>query len=291
MISHTYLLWILMSYGYSLKFIRLIKAIYKAFSLVQINGYIAGPFPAQCSIRQGCPLSMLLFTVALNPLIYSLHRHFITIRIGHWSKKIAEVAYTDLMIFVTAEAGIPKIKGLMSTHERATEARLNTSKSEALAIGSWYTLASVPHISYHQEVTILGFRFTSMVARSGHLTWAAGEVQALATGTCCRDPCLEQRIQYMHNLGSNLSLTDTCVAAVIFCSRPHVLAFLPTIPPIHFLLPPNQSVAADSKLLLRFQANFAIPISCRRATESVISFLKPRKANFAIPNQWVQLVN
>jgi len=41
-ISHTYLLWILMSYGYSLKFIRLIKAIYdKAFSLVQINGYLS----------------------------------------------------------------------------------------------------------------------------------------------------------------------------------------------------------------------------------------------------------
>jgi hypothetical protein len=54
-------------------------------------------------------------------------------------------------------------------------------------------------------------------------------------------------------------------AAIDFCSRPHVLAFLPTIPPIHFLLPPYQSVAADSEVILRFQANFAIPISCRRA--------------------------
>jgi len=182
-----------MSYGYSLKFIRLIKAIYgKVFSLVQINGHIAGPFPAQCSMRQGFPLSFLLFDVALNPSICSLDRHFTTIQIGHWSKKIVEVADTDLMIFVMAEADSPKIKELISTHERATGARLNTSKSEALSVVSWYILASVLYIPYHQEVTILGFSFTSTVARSGHLTWAAGKVQALATDTCCQDPCLEK---------------------------------------------------------------------------------------------------
>jgi hypothetical protein len=139
-----------MSYGYSLKFIRLIKAIYdKAFSLVQINGYIAGPFPAQCSMRQGFSLYLLLFAVALNPSICPLDRNFTTIQIGHWSKKIVEVADTDLMIFVMTEAGSPKIKELISTHERATGARLNTSKSEVLSIVSWYTLASVLYIPYH----------------------------------------------------------------------------------------------------------------------------------------------
>jgi hypothetical protein len=100
----------LMSYGYSLKFIRFIKAIYdKASSLVQINGYIAGPFPAQCSMRQGFPLSLLLFAVALNPSICSLDRHFTTIEIGHWLKKIVEVADTDI-IFVMAEAVSPKLR-------------------------------------------------------------------------------------------------------------------------------------------------------------------------------------
>jgi hypothetical protein len=61
-----------------------------------------------------------------------------------------------------------------------------------LSVVSWYTLASVLYILYHQEVTILGSSFTSTLARLGHLTWAAGKVQALATDTCCQDPCLEK---------------------------------------------------------------------------------------------------
>jgi hypothetical protein len=124
--------------------------------------------------------------------------NYTTIQIGHCSKKIAEMAYTDFKIFETVEAGILKIKELISTHERTTGARLNTRKSECLAVGLWYTSANILHIPHHQEVTILGFSFTCAVAQSGHLTWAAGKVQDLAIDTCCRDPFLEARIQYMH---------------------------------------------------------------------------------------------
>jgi hypothetical protein len=41
-----------------MKFITLIQAMYdKAFSSVQIKSYVAGPFPLQRSVRQGCPVS------------------------------------------------------------------------------------------------------------------------------------------------------------------------------------------------------------------------------------------
>jgi len=41
----------------------------KTFSSVQINGYVAGPFRIKCSVRQGCPISTLLFTFFTNPLM------------------------------------------------------------------------------------------------------------------------------------------------------------------------------------------------------------------------------
>ena len=83
-ILHTYLLWMLKSYGYSMKFIKLIQGMYdKAFSLVQINGYIAGLFPIQYSVTQGCSMSMLLFILVLNLLICLLKQHFTSIRTGH----------------------------------------------------------------------------------------------------------------------------------------------------------------------------------------------------------------
>jgi hypothetical protein len=50
-ISHTYLFQMTKNYDYSMKIIPIMQAIYdKAFSSVQINGYVAGPFPVECSV-------------------------------------------------------------------------------------------------------------------------------------------------------------------------------------------------------------------------------------------------
>jgi hypothetical protein len=63
-------------YGYSMKFITLIQAMYDtAFFSVQINGYVAGPLPIQCSLRQDCLMSMQIFALGSNPLISLLERH------------------------------------------------------------------------------------------------------------------------------------------------------------------------------------------------------------------------
>jgi hypothetical protein len=49
--SHNYLFRITKNYDYSIKIIPPMQAIYdKPFSWVQIKGYVAGPFPIQCSV-------------------------------------------------------------------------------------------------------------------------------------------------------------------------------------------------------------------------------------------------
>jgi len=76
-----------------MKFITLIQTIYdKGFSSAQINSDFAEPFPIQCSVRQGCPMSLILFSLVLNPLMYLLERHLTGIRIGHRTKKTAVVS-------------------------------------------------------------------------------------------------------------------------------------------------------------------------------------------------------
>jgi hypothetical protein len=45
-----------------------------ATSMVQVNGHMSVPFPIQCSVRQGCPLSMILFALCINPLIPRLEQ-------------------------------------------------------------------------------------------------------------------------------------------------------------------------------------------------------------------------
>jgi hypothetical protein len=55
----------------------------------------------------------------------------------------------------------------------------------------------IPHCP---EITILGFSFTSNVARSGNVTWSkvTGKVNALASEVYGTDLCLTQRSQYVN---------------------------------------------------------------------------------------------
>jgi len=83
------------------------------------------------------------------------------------------VAYAnDFTIFMTAPANIQIIGDLPLTYKRATDARFNIRKSKAMAAGSRDTSMNMLDIPYYQEITVLGCRFTSIVAHSGNVTWS-----------------------------------------------------------------------------------------------------------------------
>jgi hypothetical protein len=63
-ISHDYLIAILREHGFSEHFRRRIQNIYSnESSAVQINGFRSKPIPIKSSVRQGCPISMLLYAI------------------------------------------------------------------------------------------------------------------------------------------------------------------------------------------------------------------------------------
>jgi hypothetical protein len=66
-----------------------------------------------------------------------------------------------------------------------------------MAVGSWGTSINILDIPYCPEITILNFRFTSTVARSGNVTWSrvTGKVKALARDVYGRHLCLTQRVR------------------------------------------------------------------------------------------------
>jgi hypothetical protein len=69
-IAHSYPFEILESYEFSKSFQQRIKRMYSnASSSVQVNGHVSNQLPMNYSILQGCPLSMLPFTMCLNPLL------------------------------------------------------------------------------------------------------------------------------------------------------------------------------------------------------------------------------
>ena len=89
---------------------RMLKSYDQVLSSVQINGYVAGHVPTRCSVRKGCPKSMLLFALVLSPLLCLLERNLTGIRIRHRTTKTTVVAYAD---YVTVPEDIQVIGYLL----------------------------------------------------------------------------------------------------------------------------------------------------------------------------------
>lgn len=69
-IDHEYLYLVLEHMQITPTIIKVIRQLYSnAQSKIQINGYFTQSIPLQSAVRQGCPLSMILFSVAIEPLI------------------------------------------------------------------------------------------------------------------------------------------------------------------------------------------------------------------------------
>ena len=198
-ISHDYLFTILKSYGFSDQMQNRIRKLYANLtSAVKINGHVSQQIPINCSIRQGCPLSMQLYAICLDPLLQALDAIMTGSRTGRSQVKTAVIAYADdVTLLITDPQDIPKIKAIIRTYETASGARINYEKSKALVISTWRTETDVMNIPYVQDVKILGIHFTPTIQQTVHKNWAIAtcRIRGLAQAAYYRDLCMDKRIR------------------------------------------------------------------------------------------------
>jgi len=133
-----------------------------ASSEVQVNGFSSNGFPINCSIRQGCPLSMMLYAICINPLLHKLEEALNGVRIRRRSPGTAAIAYADdVTVLLTAQDEDQTLQEILRIFEEATGAKINMDKSKALAIVGWDTSQEIMNITYQEELRILGFQFTN----------------------------------------------------------------------------------------------------------------------------------
>jgi hypothetical protein len=95
-IAHTYLYSVLECYGFCGCMIGNIRKLYDSATFVAlINGNLSQPVKIKSSIRQGCPMSMLLFALCLDPLIRKITEAISGCRPTSHRIKLAVVAYAD----------------------------------------------------------------------------------------------------------------------------------------------------------------------------------------------------
>ena len=68
-ISHDYIWKVLQAYGFGPQFQQLLKLLYKDITAeVIVHGHFTQSFPIKSGVRQGCPLSPLLYVLCVEPL-------------------------------------------------------------------------------------------------------------------------------------------------------------------------------------------------------------------------------
>ena len=81
--SHSFLFMTLKEYGISEQFCKRLQKTYtNATSTLTKNGHTSKPIKIKSGVRYGCPLSMLLFALCINPLLTNLENKLYGIQLG-----------------------------------------------------------------------------------------------------------------------------------------------------------------------------------------------------------------
>lgn len=118
-------------------FIATLQNVYNnSSSQILSNGYISSPFPIQNGTQQGCPLSPLLFALALEPLAILLRtaETFRGIHIGHQEINLSMFADDILLFIAHPEELLDKILEILDQF-RFADFRVNYSKSNLMPLG------------------------------------------------------------------------------------------------------------------------------------------------------------
>ncbi|KAI4885436.1 hypothetical protein NFI96_003951 [Prochilodus magdalenae] len=143
-VDHTYLFAALKAFGFGDGFISWIRLLYTGAScLIRVRGVLSLPVLVSRGIRQGCPLSGQLYSIAAEPLLCLLRKRLSGLQTGASLVQVSAYA-DDLTVVIRGEQDVESLKEALHVYSRATSAKLNWAKTEALWCGSQSTGHMLP---------------------------------------------------------------------------------------------------------------------------------------------------
>ena len=138
-ISHDYLKRVLVHFGFGPQVMAWINLLYnKCFSKVTVNGTYTAPFEVQAGVRQGCPLSVVLFILAMEPLACAIKQdpsiHGLLVPGSGGREAKATLYMDDLTVLCSDNRSVFNCLRWCDLFSQASRAKLNRAKSEILYI-------------------------------------------------------------------------------------------------------------------------------------------------------------
>ena len=125
--------------GFPVFIINWLKVLFSNIeSVCMINGTLSVPFKIERGVRQGCPLSMLLFVIFQEPLFKAFQISNIILPPLTIEKQKCLGYADDTTIFIRSVRSVQAIFALLKKFEKATNSKINIDKTKIYGFGDWH---------------------------------------------------------------------------------------------------------------------------------------------------------
>ena len=125
--------------GIGEEYIHWVAMIYSnASAVLNINGFLSKQIPLKRGVRQGCPLSALLYVLVIEVLAIQirLNPNIVGFKVG--GEKIVSAHYVDdATIIIKQNRCFKEVIKELTEYEEASGAKVNYDKTKGLWVGSW----------------------------------------------------------------------------------------------------------------------------------------------------------
>ena len=149
-VNHTYMLSVLKYFGFTFSenFIRWISIIYNDISsAVIVNKHVSTPFPFKRSVRQGCPLSPLLYVLCLEPMLKAIRedKNIKGLHIAGYKEQCKLSAFADDCKFLLKNVtSVERVLAHFDAFGTYSGSKLNKTKTEVMYLGRGRLLQHFP---------------------------------------------------------------------------------------------------------------------------------------------------
>ncbi|XP_056298028.1 uncharacterized protein LOC130211313 [Pseudoliparis swirei] len=165
-VSHQYLFEVLKKVGFPERMITWVGLLYRGItSKFLANGHLTNAVQINCGVRQGCPLSALLYVIGIEPLAQAFRQDKLISGItipGSGGLKSKCIFYMDdINILCTDLLSINRTLDLTDWYGRASGSKLNRNKTQAQFYGPWKATdrTGLPLTVTQTDQRILGVKF------------------------------------------------------------------------------------------------------------------------------------
>ena len=162
-VERSFLFSTLQKLNFGKQFIQWIKTLYsEPKAIIKNNGYLSSKINITCGIRQGCPVSALLFILIIEILSHKISIdtsiHGVVAKVGQKHHEFKSFQYADdISIFLHSDSDLQKVLKLVSKFTEVAGPKLNMSKTECIWLGQ--------HKEKQQNCNVAGIKWPTEPVR------------------------------------------------------------------------------------------------------------------------------